>query len=95
MERTVAGSVDTGLRQRITQNMFALLPRVLRRDLPDVSEASRLMEDLGMTSSTMLELLLELEESLEVEINVEDIDESVNTVGVLADFVATHLVSDE
>jgi acyl carrier protein len=55
------------------------------------------MEDLGLTSSTTLELMLELEESLGIEINVEDIGEDdVTTLGALADFIATHqLTGDE
>jgi acyl carrier protein len=88
--------LDTDLRPRILETMFNLLPRVLRRDVPGVSEQTTLMEDLGLTSSTTLELLLELEESLEIQINVEDIGEDdVTNLGALADYIASHLLSDE
>jgi acyl carrier protein len=89
--------LDTDLRERIVESMYPLLPKVLQREVPDASESTRLMEDLGLTSSTTLELMLELEESLGIEINVEDIGEDdVTTLGALADFIATHqLTGDE
>jgi acyl carrier protein len=100
MEQTVTPVVDTPppadaqLRQRIVDETYALAPRVLRREFPELSESTRLMEDLGLTSSTMLELMLELEESLELQINVEDLDEDVNTIGRLADYIAGHLLDE-
>jgi acyl carrier protein len=88
--------LDTDLRQRIVDSMYPLLPQVLRREVPAPSEDTRLMEDLGLTSSTTLELMLELEESLGIEINVEDISEDdVTTLGALANFIATHQLTDQ
>lgn len=88
--------LDTDLRPRILEAMYTLLPRVLRREVPGVSEQTTLMEDLGLTSSTTLELLLELEESLEIQINVEDIaEDDVTKLGALADYIAGHLLTDE
>lgn len=88
--------LDTDLRERIVESMYPLLPKVLQRDVPEPSEDTRLMEDLGLTSSTTLELMLELEEQLAIEINVEDIGEDdVTTLGALADFIATHQISAE
>jgi acyl carrier protein len=87
---------DTDLRERIVESIYPLLPKVLQRDVPGLSEGTRLMEDLGLTSSTTLELMLELEESLEIEINVEDIGEDdVATLGALADFIATHQLTED
>lgn len=87
---------DTDRRQQIAEAMYAVLPQVLRRELSEVSEETRLMADLGLTSSTTLELMLELEERLEIQINVEDIDQDdVTTIGALADYIAGHLLSDE
>lgn len=91
---TVSSEVD--LRQRIVDQMYALLPQVLNRELPDVSEQTRLMEDLGLTSSTTLELMLGIEEELEIQVNVEDIEQDdVGTVGALATFIAGHLMTDD
>jgi acyl carrier protein len=92
----VTVSSDMDLRRRIVDEMYVLLPDVLRREFPDVSEETRLMEDLGLTSSTTLELMLTLEENLEIEINVEDIEEDdVGTIGQLATFIAGHLLTDD
>ena len=93
---TVSSEIDVELRQRIVDEMYGLLPGVLRKEFPDVSEETRLMEDLGLTSSTTLELMLGLEENLEIQINVEEIEEDdVGTIGKLATFIATHLLADD
>jgi acyl carrier protein len=76
-------------------SICALLPRVLKRDVP-AQESTALMDDLGMSSTTALELMLELEESMEVEISVEDLDRTdFTTVGTLADYVARNLLTEE
>jgi acyl carrier protein len=73
-----------------------MIPRLTRGEIAEVPEDAALMADLGLTSSTMLELLLELEAALEIEIDVEEIDESnAGTVGRLADYIVGHLISDE
>jgi acyl carrier protein len=91
-----AAEVDTELRGRVMDSMTELLPKVLRRDLPGLGEATSLFDELGLTSVTTLELLLELEESLEVQVDVEDINQDdLRTVGTLADFVTGHAVTDE
>jgi len=84
------------MRQRIVDQMYALLPQVLDRELAGISEGTRLMEDLGLTSSTTLELMLGIEEELEVQINVEEIEQDdVGTVGALATYIAGHLLADD
>jgi acyl carrier protein len=94
-EGTVTAQLDTALRQRVFDSIGELLPRVLGREITAVSDGTQLMSDLGLRSATMLELLLELEENLEVQIDVEDIDQGdMNSVGDLADFVAGHAMSD-
>jgi acyl carrier protein len=84
------------LRRRVVDGIGELLPRVLKRALPEVPESTRLFDELGLSSVTTLELLLELEESLEIQIDVEDIDQGdLRSVGSLADFVAEHALADE
>ena len=86
----------TELRRRVVDGIGELLPRVLKRELPEVPESTRLFDELGLSSVTTLELLLELEESLEIQIDVEDIDQGdLRSVGTLADFVAEHALADE
>ncbi|MEN3308208.1 MAG: hypothetical protein V7603_4410 [Micromonosporaceae bacterium] len=90
----MAGTLE--LRQQVVDSMGMLLPRVLRREVPAVSEDTRLMEELGLTSSSTLELLLELEEELQIQINVEDVDrEDFASIGRLADFIAGHTLPAE
>jgi acyl carrier protein len=49
------------------------------------------MEELGLSSTLGLELMLELEDQLLILIDVEEMDQdSMNTVGDLATFVAGH-----
>ena len=88
--------IDTDLRQRIVDHIRDLVPRLVRREIPDISEDQKLMGDLGLTSSTTLELLLELEDALEIQINVEDIDEdNAGTVGKMADYIVANRFTDE
>ena len=93
-----AVEVDPALRSRILEGIAELLPRILKRtegDPPPTAESTKLFDELGLSSSTTLELLLELEEELEIQIDVEDIDQrDLETIGTLADFIAEHAVAD-
>jgi acyl carrier protein len=81
--------------ESLVGSICALLPRVLRRDMPHVTRDTTLMEDLAMSSTTGLELMLELEEELEIEISVEDLDRThFATVGTLADYVAANILPE-
>jgi acyl carrier protein len=92
----VTPGLDTALRQRVIESIGMVLPRLLERELPGVAEGMLLMEELGLRSTAILELLVELEENLEIQIDVEDIDrDDMNSVGDLASFVASHAVADE
>lgn len=83
------------LRQRVFDSISTLLPRVLGQQALVISAEMKLMSELGMRSASMLELLLELEDNLDIQIDVEDIDEAAMTsVGDLADFVASHAITD-
>lgn len=85
---------DTALRERVLDTMRGLLPGILNREVATIAESTGLMDELGLRSTTTLELLLGLEENLGIEIDVEDIDtEDLSSVGDLADFVATHTIS--
>jgi acyl carrier protein len=82
----------TQLRQRVVDSIRTVLPRVLRDEpAPALSEGTRLMEDLGLSSSSTMELLLELEDDLDIQIDVADVDRGdFTSVGTLADFIAGH-----
>lgn len=84
--------IDPQLRKRVSDSMAALLTRMLRRDAP-VTDDSRLMDELGLSSSLALELLLDLEEELEIQIDVEELDQDeMHTVGDLADYIAANSI---
>ncbi len=86
--------LDTALRQRVFDSAGEILPRVLGREIPALTDSTELMSDLGLRSATTLELLLELEDTLEIQIDVEEIDgQNVTTIGALADYVASHSVA--
>jgi acyl carrier protein len=87
---------DTDLRQRVVDSIGQLLPRVLKRDVGAVPENTRLFDELGLSSASTLELLLELEEALEIQIDVEEIDQDdLESIGALASFVSTHTLTDD
>ena len=80
------------LQQRIAKAMTVLVGRVLRSEIA-VTEDSLLMEELALSSSLILELLLELEDEFEIQIDVEEMDEDeINTVGDLAEYIANHSI---
>jgi acyl carrier protein len=90
----MTGSV---LRAQVMESIHVVLPKVLARGaddgVPELSEHTRLMEDLGLTSAATLELVLELEESMDIQIDIEEIRPAdLASIGALADFVAGHSV---
>jgi acyl carrier protein len=94
-QETLTRGGDAALRQRVFDSMSALLPGVLNREMPHVSEDMKLMSELGMRSASLLELLLGIEDDLGIEIDVEEIDGAgMRSVGDLADYVASHVITD-
>jgi acyl carrier protein len=77
-------------RQRVVDTMITILANLLDRPEP-VTEEMRLMEELGLSSTLGLELLLQLEDQLDIVIDVEQLDQDqMRTVGDMATFVAGH-----
>lgn len=86
----------TDLRERVVTSIGQLLPRVLKREVGDIPESTRLFDELGLSSASTLELLLELEEDLEIQIDVEEIDQNdLESIGALATFVAAHTLAED
>jgi acyl carrier protein len=82
-------------RQRVLTSIGALLPTILKRDLPALPEDTRLFDELGLSSAKTLELLFALESTLEVQIDIEEIDrKSLESIGAFANVVATHALTD-
>ena len=92
---TALTAVDPARREQLVDSICALLPHVLKREVTGATADTTLMEALGMSSTTGLELILELEERLEVEISVEELGrDDFGTVGSLADYVAGNLLPE-
>jgi acyl carrier protein len=76
--------------QQVVDTMAAVLGRLLETDQV-ISADTRVMEELGLSSTLGLEMLLELEETLAIQIDVELMDPiDMTTVGDLATFIAGH-----
>jgi len=83
--------LDAELRRRVVDSLGTLLPQVLKRDLGAVPEEIRLFDELGLSSSKTLELLLALEEDLGIQVDVDEIDRGdLVSIGAFADFVTQH-----
>jgi acyl carrier protein len=89
---------DSALRERIMESIYVVLPKVLSLDTDaaaGLSDSTRLMEDLGMTSTVTMELILELEDALEIQIDIEEMEPAdVASISALGSYVAGHMVAD-
>ncbi|MGD0700083.1 MAG: acyl carrier protein [Trebonia sp.] len=83
---------ERAARERVMESIYVVLPEVLAAGpagRPELSEKTRLMEDLGMTSAAALELMLGLEDVLDIQIDVEEIQpDDMASIGGLAEFIA-------
>jgi len=83
-------SLDGEFRQQVVEVMTAVLAQLLDRSEP-INEDMRLMEELDVSSTLGLEMLLQLEEQLQILVDVELLEqEQMDTVGELATFIAGH-----
>lgn len=81
----------TDLRTRVVEALGVLLGRMVGGDLSALSEETRLFDELGLSSSKTLELLLALEDELDLAVDIEDIDRrDLVSVGSLSDFVVAN-----
>lgn len=75
-------------RTEIIEQIRAALGTALDREIPALEESTTLFEDLGVDSTGVLELLLNLEDALGLDIDPEALEpETFETVGTLADHV--------
>jgi len=75
-------------RAELLEHVRLALAAVLNRDLPDLSEDARLFEDLGLDSTSVIELLMSLETSINLEIEPDSLEPEVfMTVRSLADYI--------
>ncbi len=82
--------LDAGFRQQVVDTMTTVLAQLLDRAEP-ITEEMSLMEELRLSSTLGLELLLQVEDELEILIDVEQMDaDKMRTVGDMATFIAGH-----
>jgi acyl carrier protein len=78
-------------REQVFSAIVEALARVVGRPLPDASSDTRLFDDLNLDSTSVLGLLLELEDSLNMEVDPESLEQDhLETVGSLTSFVVDH-----
>lgn len=87
---TQSAPVDEALRQKVIATICELLPESLGREVPDLSAETCLLE-LDLSSVAMLEVMLTVEDTLEIQVDIEDFEDSdMETIGRLATYVAGH-----
>jgi len=75
-------------RNRIVEHIRVALAEVLHRDIPTLDEDARLFEDLALDSTSVIELLMGLEDTIDVQIEPDELEPEVfKTVRSLADYV--------
>jgi acyl carrier protein len=78
-------------RGQVVKAIGAALGNVLDSELPEITEGTKLFE-LGLDSTGVLELLLQLEDQLGAEFDTDNLEMShFETVGALAGFVTTEM----
>ena len=81
--RNTTSIVDT-----VEASIVTALSQVLNQDLTDVSADTRLFEDLNLDSTSVLELLMVIEEDLGCEFNPDTLQQRhFATIGTLAGYV--------
>jgi acyl carrier protein len=79
---------DTVERARVTAHVIAALSGVLKQELPDADENTRLFDDLGLDSTSVLELLMLIEDEMAVEFDTDTLEQRhFESVGSLAGYV--------
>jgi acyl carrier protein len=79
-------------RPEIVEAIGKCLAEVLKHQAADLSETTRLFDDLHLDSTSVLELLMVLEDNIGLEVDPESLNmDDFRTVGSLADYVDRNL----
>lgn len=79
-------------REQITEHIRVALSIVLNRELDDLHQDVRLFEDLALDSTSVIELLMALEDTIGLEIDPDELEPEVfYTMASLTDYVAAGL----
>lgn len=78
-------------RQEVIAHIEVALSEVVDHEVSGLSEETRLFEDLQLDSTSILELLMSLEDTVGLEIDPEELDISdFASVGSMTDYVFAH-----
>ncbi|MEU0743786.1 acyl carrier protein [Streptomyces sp. NPDC006134] len=92
MSDTVSLAQDTDARTRVVGAISASLAEVLGHDLPELTEDSRLFDQVGLDSSGVFELLMGLEDALGIELDTDHLEMShFESARTLADFLLSEM----
>lgn len=79
-------------RTEIQTRVIEALSNVVGRELTDITDDTRLFDDLNLDSTSVLGLLMELEDAAEVEVDPDELEQHhLETVGSLTDFVTAQM----
>jgi acyl carrier protein len=82
-------------RQNVIEAVEAALSEVLERTVAGLTEDVRLFEDLHLDSTSVLELLMALEDAIDISVDPEELDmDDFNSVGSLTDYLLSLRVGD-
>jgi len=88
MEHTAPDADTADLYDRAVATIADSLAKAMQIDAATIGEHSRLFDELGLDSTTVLELLMTIEEELEMEFDTDILEQHhFKTVGTLATFV--------
>ncbi|MEV4085261.1 acyl carrier protein [Nonomuraea fuscirosea] len=74
--------------EQTVEHIRVALSVVLDREIPELDADARLVEDLGLDSTNVVELMMALEDSIGLEVDLDELEPEVfSTVATLADFV--------
>ena len=92
MTHDLTTGLATSSRDRVVEAILDLLPQALGAEIGTVTEDTRLFDELGLDSTGVLDMMLKLEDSLDIEFDTDNLQlnhfESVRT---LADFVVAEM----
>ena len=75
-------------RTEIVAHLQVALSAVLNREIPELSEDARLFEDLNLDSTSVIELLMALEDTIDLQIDPDELEPEIfRTVGSLTDYI--------
>jgi acyl carrier protein len=81
-------TTQTQERTELVTVVIEALSAVLNQELPDATEETKLFDNLGMDSTGVLGLLMELEDRLGIEVDPDELEQKhLESVGSLTDYV--------